>query len=255
VSAALSHVERRFHALSGLNTSTVLSPSSRHEMQVVVGTFADYRALARFHYIAGKPATHVRVLCIRDPLDDQPFGVLVVSMPTLDGSWRELAWPGRYRSHDRAAAARRINRELRTISRVIIDPRYRALGLARTLVKAYLADPLSPATEAIAAMGAASPFFKAAGMHEYRLPEKPADIRLRDAMHACGIAPSSLCRPACAQRLLESPLLTKELRLWSRSRKNKRKLEAIGQIIPYAAKALLSDPRAYAHTHVPCPDK
>ncbi len=255
MSIAHSHVEQRFYALSSLKTSADLSPPPRDEPQVVLGTFADYRALARFHYIAGKPATHVRVLCVRDPLDDQPIGVLVVSMPTLDGSWRELAWPGRYRSPDRAASARRINRELRTISRVIIDPRYRALGLARTLVEAYLADPLTPATEAIAAMGAASPFFKAAGMREYRLPAKAADMRLRDALHACSIAPSTLCRPACAQRLLESPLLTKELRLWSRSRKNTRKLEEIEQIIPYAAKALLSEPRAYAHTWVPSPDK
>ena len=205
--------------------------------------------------LSASNATHVQILRIRDPIDQQPVGVLVISMPTLDGTWRQLAWPDRYRSRDRAAAARRINRELRTISRVIVDPRYRGIGLARSLVETYLAHPLPPATEAIAAMGAVSPFVKAAGMTEYRLPVKPANARLHDALHACHLTPASLSRPACAQTLLDSPLLARELLHWSRSRKDTRKLDNIEHIIPLAARAMLGEPRAYAHTHVPSQDK
>ncbi len=245
----LSDTETRFHTL------TQRSRSTRHDLAVTIGCWGDYQALARFHYIAGKPATHVHVLCIQDPIDKQLVGVLVISMPTLDGSWRQLAWPNRYRSRDRAAAARRINRELRTISRVIVDPRYRGMGLARALVEAYLANPLTQATEAIAAMGAVSPFFKAAGMTEYRLPVKPANARLLDALHACKVSPASLNRPACAQSVLESTLIARELRHWSKSRKDTRNIDDIDRILPFAARALLGEPRAYAHTHVPSQDK
>ena len=114
------------------------------------GTMRDYHALARFHYRATRPATIARILTLDDPNHDEPVGVLVLSMPTLNGRWRDEAWPGRFRARDRSAAAARINRELRTISRVIIDPRYRGLGLAARLVRAYLSSPDTPATEAIA---------------------------------------------------------------------------------------------------------
>lgn len=62
-----------------------------------------------------------------------PLGVLVVSMPVLNSRLRPLAWPSRYRTGDRRADARRINRELRTLSRVIVDPRVRGIGLATRL--------------------------------------------------------------------------------------------------------------------------
>ena len=66
------------------------------------GSRADYAHLAPHHYKAGPPATIARttegppcILAARDP-DDRLAGVLVVSMPTLNSSWRKLAWPGVY---------------------------------------------------------------------------------------------------------------------------------------------------------------
>ncbi len=238
-------IEARFRALGADSSSPI------HRIAIEIGSIADYRALARFHYIAGPPATHVRVLSARESASGGLVGVLVVSMPTLDGLWRELAWPGRYRDRDRAAAARRINAELRTISRVVVDPRWRAVGVASRLVRTYLADPLSRATEAIAAMGAACPFFKAAGMREYILPVRPADARLRDALHARRLRPGALYDDPCARRLTGDPFINRELRIWARSRKSTRRLRETDQIISAAATALLADVRAYAHTRAP----
>ena len=222
---------------------------ARDMVQIGPGSLRDYHALARFHYLAGKPATHVHVISARERRGAEIFGVLVVSMPVLNGRWRQLAWPGRYQSTDRAADARRINRELRTISRVIVDPRWRGLGLAKDLVETYLADPLTPATEAIAAMGAISPFFKAAGMREYRLPVSVANARLRDALHARRVRPSELCDPARAHRLLQDALIVKELTLWANASRSTRHLRQTEHILWPAARAMLAEPRAYAHTY------
>ena len=142
-------------------------------------------------------------------------------MPTLNGSWREQAWPGRYAGRDRTADTRRINTELRCISRVIIDPRYRGLGLATRLVRSYLAHPQSPATEAVAAMGGICPFFEHAGMTGYRVPMHAADARLADAIVAAGFEPWMLADPVRARALSRHPLIACELARWGKARRVK----------------------------------
>ncbi len=214
------------------------------------GTLADYHALARFHYRAGRPATVVRVLRAINPHERTLAGVLVVSMPTIDGAWRNLAWPGRYdpRRLGKRAALRRVNEELRSISRVIVEPRFRALGIARQLVRAYLDDPLSPATEAIAAMGAASPFFARAGMTEYRLPPSRADARLLDALHHAHIPIEDLADPARCE--WAGPFLARELHAWASWSKPGRsgRGHTPEEIAPIAAMSLLARPIAFCAT-------
>src|SRR5882724_8632387 len=133
-------------------------PMHTHDdISIIPGRPTDYAPLARFHYRAQRPATCVHTLSAIDRTNGELVGVLTISMPTLNGPWRRLAWPRLFRDHrstprTKGSDAARVNRHLRTISRVIIDPRYRALGIARRLVEAYLESPLTRCTEAIAAM-------------------------------------------------------------------------------------------------------
>lgn len=170
------------------------------------GTMEDYAALARMHYRAGRPATVVRVLAARR--GSTLAGVLVVSMPTLNGWWRARAWPGEFDIPDKREGARRINdarRGVRCISRVIVDPRFRSTGIASALVRAYLDDPLTERTEAVAAMGRASRFFEEAGMTRIDLPMRPENARLTDLLEQFGIqwweaaSPKRMLEKACAR--------------------------------------------------------
>lgn len=188
-------------------------------VEIEPGTRADMDALLVHHYLAGRPATRVGILRAVDRRHGNLAGVLVVSMPTLNGAWREQPWPGRYSGGDRKAAAARINAELRCISRVIVDPRYRGLGVATRLVRAYLAAPLSPATEAVAAMGPICPFFERAGMNAYRVPMHAADARLADAIDAAGGEAWMLADPERAAALAGRPLVAAELARWARVRR------------------------------------
>jgi hypothetical protein len=145
-------------------------------------------------------------------------------MPTLNASWRRRAWPGLFNTGDKREDARRINHPVtgvRCISRVIVDPRFRALGLATRLVRAYLDDPLTTHTEAVAAMGRLSGFFEAAGMTRFNLPLGVGHARLMDLLDQFGIEPHELATPtrtfARARARIGDPLLTRELRHWSRS--------------------------------------
>jgi GNAT superfamily N-acetyltransferase len=93
-------------------------------------------------------------------------GLLVVSPPALNCRGRNVATGGRYVTpvDGRRQAACRLNREIECISRVIVHPLYRGLGLARRLVRHALATAETPHVEALAAMGKLHPLFERAGM-------------------------------------------------------------------------------------------
>lgn len=213
------------------------------------GTMNDYNRLSHLHYLGGQPATRTLVLrAVRESkiIGDTLAGVLIVSMPTLNGAWRKMAWGDRYSNQDKRAAALRINRELRCISRVIVEPRSRGLGVASGLVRAYLQCPQTNATEAIAAMGSVCPFFARAGMTQYTIATPPANTRLLDAIAYLGTDPSELTQHS----IEDSPLLHRELMHWARSTRMLRDPQTPPHTIALmAACRLLSRPRAYAWTN------
>lgn len=214
---------------------------------IIPGHRADYEALARFHYRAGPPATCVRVLSAADRETGELIGVLTVSMPTLNGPWRAGVWPHLFSSSKRDTA-RRINASLRTISRVVIDPRFRALGIARRLVETYLGAPLTPLTEAVAAMGRFCPFFERAGMREVAAPRSARDRRLGRALRDAGVRPQDLIEVTSAARLTRHNRALREcLRTWADgSRATRRLADAeLVTIAVLAGAALRSRPRAY----------
>jgi GNAT superfamily N-acetyltransferase len=131
------------------------------------GTFADYHALSRFHYRRGKPATVAGVWRIRHFRDEcskseqlAAVGVLSWPVPCVKGRDIAFALTGR-RYGEKLAFA---NQQLRTISRVIVHPVFRATGLATRLVRVMIAECPTPHIEALATMGWAHPFFERAGM-------------------------------------------------------------------------------------------
>ncbi len=214
------------------------------------GAARDYDALSQYHYRSGRPATMVHVSCAIDPQAGMLAGVLVISMPTLNGSWRQLAWPGRYNSGNKKADARRINEELRTISRVIIEPRYRGLGLAKKLVRSYLDEPVTPATEAVAAMGSVCPFFESAGMKAYALTPSPRDARFGDALDAMGQSIWSAMGGAVGQRVAHAALMQREIRRWAAASPITRRLVDTDPraILELACGSAICGMAAYAHT-------
>lgn len=212
-------------------------------VEIEPGTIADYESLAHYHYRAGPPATIdlvLRAACCGDTV-----GVLTVSRPVLNAPWREALWPGAFAAassqRDRATL---LNRQLRTISRVIVDPRYRGIGLATRLVRAYLQVPRTPRTEAVAAMSAFCGFFAAAGMREVVLTPSRRDRRLRRALREAGLQPWRLVDPGRILRLSarrRGPL-DAALRRWANDSRATRSAARgdLELIIAHAARAVAS---------------
>ncbi len=216
-----------------------------------------YDALARFHYRAGRPATVARrpgggFAVVQASEDGETVGVLIASMPTVIGTWRRLPWPGAYNGIEKSETAKRLNAEVRCLSRVVVDPRWRGRGVAAELVRWYLARALTPRTEAVAAMGVYCPFFERAGMTAYQIPVRSRDARLLDAIHAAALRPIDLMVPTRVREALQTtPWLGGELGKWARSCRSTRTKttgmahEAIAMIAGGVVNAPLT---GYAHS-------
>ncbi len=155
--------------------------------------------LSRFHYRAGEPASVSRVLAAVDRAGSV-VGVLCVSFPALNASWRGAAWPGLFDGarcpRGRAAV---LNAQVRTISRVIIDPRWRGVGLASALVRAYLEKPETARTEAVASMGRLCPLFESAGMRRVDVAPSARDARFTQVLDRVGVRASALVEVSAAR--------------------------------------------------------
>ncbi|MCG3180568.1 MAG: hypothetical protein BIFFINMI_02930 [Phycisphaerae bacterium] len=150
------------------------------------GAFADYLGLAERHYLSGRPATVHSVWTMRAGMTrgagplwrtggyPRVAAVAVVSYPPLRSAARDEATCGRYFTPPNVRVGlSRLNREVLTISRVIVHPLYRGLGLSTRLVRRVLGSLDAPLIEAFARMGAYVPFFARAGMNELRLADRP----------------------------------------------------------------------------------
>ncbi|MHB1158116.1 MAG: GNAT family protein [Phycisphaerales bacterium] len=170
------------------------------------------------------------VASIRNPqseIRNRIVGVLVESLPALSCRLRDLATDGRYGGwKDRRMAARLLNSEVRCISRVVVHPQWRGLGLAVKLVRRALETMTTPYTEALAAMGRVHPFFRLAGMAEYHRPALKDRRRLLEALRYCGVEPWELASEERMARVMgmegesgsakpQGALLRRELARWA----------------------------------------
>jgi GNAT superfamily N-acetyltransferase len=173
------------------------------DLEIVEGSHANWRALARFHYRVGRPGTVDRVFVLRMREFKGSLiafrlgvvGVVVYSMPLLNCAVRHRATGGRYLVGSKSEQLALLNREVRWVSRVVIHPQFRGIGLAARLVRETLDLCGGVYVEVIAAMGLVNPFFERAGMVAFVVPESVACVRMRAAMERCGIGDSLLYDP------------------------------------------------------------
>jgi len=167
-------------------------------LKIVPGTIADYKPLSRFHYRDSKTGPVAAVYKIIDTHPTRSeiapvVGVIIYSMPALCVQLRNVATKGLFgRLGNDSAAMQFINNNVRTIARVVIEPRYRALGLAYELVEKTMPLLNMPYIEALAVMGRVNPFFEKAGMMKFQGNEPLRCVKLRQGLSAVGIEQTDL---------------------------------------------------------------
>lgn len=184
--------------------------SVKKYLKIVPGTIADYKPLARFHYRDCRtgPVAAVYKLIDTHPMRQQIepiIGVIIYSMPACSVQLRNIATNGLFtKLGPPDAMMQMVNNNIRTISRVVIEPRYRALGLSYELVKETMPLLNMPYIEALAVMGRVNPFFEKAGMMKFQAPELFRNVKLRQALSAVGIEETDLVDVELAQSKIQN---------------------------------------------------
>jgi len=129
--------------------------SLTRNMRIVEGSIEDYESLASFHYRSSRVPAPMKIFALRRR--SETVGVIVYSYAGI------LAF-GRSKAFGRRLTVEEINRDLALISRVVLHPKYRSVGLGVRLVKETLPLAGKPFVEAVAVMAKYNCFFEKAGM-------------------------------------------------------------------------------------------
>jgi len=130
--------------------------SITRQIRLEEGSIEDYHRLAQFHYreAGGLPPPR-RVFALRRV--DEVIGVIVYSFSPIVCFGRKQAFP-------KKLTVQELNSQFSIISRVVLHPKYRTIGLGAKLVKETLPLAGTPYIEAVAVMARYNPFFERAGM-------------------------------------------------------------------------------------------
>jgi hypothetical protein len=131
------------------------------------------------------------------------IGVIAYRMPSPGLELRNVATGSLFAGLDNATRMAAINKNIRCISRVIIEPRFRGLGLAGRLARETMPKVNVPVIEAMAVMGLVNPFFERAGMTPFTAKVPARCVQLAEALSMVGIEQQKLIDPRKVQRKLD----------------------------------------------------
>ena len=127
--------------------------SLTHQMTIEQGTKADYKALSQFHYRTNRLPAPRKIFTLKRK--GELCGVIVYSYPSPITFGRAKVWKGNIQQ---------LQKEMSSISRVVIHPKYRSIGLGAKLIAETLSQAGTPYVETVAVMAKYNPFFEKAGM-------------------------------------------------------------------------------------------
>ena len=158
------HIHKRFGKEIIINyypNNPAKECSLTKEMRIVEGTTEDWRKLAGFHYRSHKIAAPRKIFCLKR--GDELCGVIVYNYPPPTCFGRRLVLP--------KMTMKELNDKLSIISRVVVHPKYRTIGLGVKLVRETLAKAGTPYVEMPAVMAKYNPFGEKAEMR--KIAEQP----------------------------------------------------------------------------------
>ncbi|MHC4115992.1 MAG: hypothetical protein ACYSWO_00650 [Planctomycetota bacterium] len=182
--------------------------SLARKLQIVPGNLDDYRRLAHYHYRDSRPGPVAAIFALKPGpktalwSHTPTLGVIVYSMPVPDVELRDIATGGLFAGFDRSTKCTLLNKHIRCITRLIVDARFRGLGLASRIIRETMPRMEVPIIEAMAVMGLVNPFLERAGMKAYRAETPVRSVRLIEAFSAVGIEGKQLVDPQKIQRKL-----------------------------------------------------
>jgi ABC-type ATPase with predicted acetyltransferase domain len=116
--------------------------SLAEEMRVVEGSTEDWRRLACFHYRSHRIGAPRKIFCLKR--GEELCGVIVYCYPPPTCFGRRVILP--------KMSMKELNEKLSIISRVVVHPKYRTIGLGAKLIRETLPLVGTPYVEMVAVM-------------------------------------------------------------------------------------------------------
>lgn len=162
------HIRVRWHEEPDIIRCSEIGPYCSMLDDVVVdrGTTQDWTALKPLHYAAGNPATVHSIWRATHPKIDGPAGVVVASYPDLHSAARNLATDSRYKNVQDRRTASVLNREVVKISRIVVAPQVRGIGVAHKMLNEVVPRLGARYVECVTSMSRWSGFLAAVGFCE-----------------------------------------------------------------------------------------
>lgn len=181
-------------------------------LEVVPGNYADFKMLKDYHYIEYPPVAPDQIYKIRgtketDESFPDPMAVIVFSMPIVNLHGRTTATSGYFRKpRTDIGKLRLVNKKIRYISRIIVDPRFRKLGLATWILKDTLSRQTVPIVETLTPIDFTNKVFQREGFKLYNNPSPDWYTRFTDALQNVQVKLDTLnCPPAVHFRIAHLP--------------------------------------------------
>jgi len=162
------HVHKRFGKEITVNYHPNIAPaecSLVKEMRVEEGSMADWRALAGFHYRSHRVPAPRKIFVLKR--GEELCGVIVYSYPAVTCFGRRLMLP--------KMGMKELNDKVSNISRIVVHPKYRTIGLGSRLIKETLGLAGTEYVEMSAVMAKYNPFAEKAGMVRVAMQEPPKE--------------------------------------------------------------------------------
>jgi GNAT superfamily N-acetyltransferase len=162
------HVHKRFGKEITVNYHPNIAPvecSLVKEMQIAEGSMTCWRALAGFHYRSHRVPAPRKIFVLKR--GQELCGVIVYSYPAVTCFGRRLML--------RKMGMKELNGKLSNISRVVVHPKYRTIGLGSKLINDTLSLAGTEYVEMSAVMAKYNPFAEKAGMNKVVMQEPPKE--------------------------------------------------------------------------------
>jgi ABC-type lipoprotein export system ATPase subunit/GNAT superfamily N-acetyltransferase len=174
------HIHKRFGKEITINyypNTPATECTLASEMRIEEGTTRDWRELAGFHYRSHMIAAPRKIFCLKR--GEELCGVIVYTYPGAAASGRRLVMP--------PMDMHELNRRVSQISRVVVHPKYRTIGLGVKLVHETLSRCGTEYVEMSAVMAKYNPFAEKAGMTKVleQQPSKQA-LKIAEVLKSCG---------------------------------------------------------------------
>jgi ABC-type lipoprotein export system ATPase subunit/GNAT superfamily N-acetyltransferase len=223
------HIHKRFGKEITVNyhpNKATSECSITKEMVVEEGNCSHYKALSQFHYRSSRCPPPRKMFILKR--SEELCGVIVYSYPPPYCFGRSKVWQGNFK---------KLQNEVSTISRVVVHPKYRTIGLGAKIVHETLARAGTPFVETLAVMAKYNPFFEKAGMQKIA-ESKPAKgvLWALERLRLLGFNPAMLGNAAqnlgCIKHVGKAKIVEVLGQLSRRESSTRKRLMASGKAYP-----------------------